>query len=444
MKNGIVRGWTKVFSFTLRQQLRQRGYRVATILTAVLLLAAIAGGMVLFDRLVVRDEPDESETGITRALIVDTMPGDMDWRFLDWMRGSPYSGVKTEQADTVDAALAAAGDTDIVLLLDAERGARVILPEGTVIDGDDAEGWSAWAGQWLPYVYAVKAGLDPSELSTIYTPVYSAVDTGDADAPGGLVGEILSMALPYLVVMLVYFFVLVYGQSVANSVIMEKTSKLMDTFLISVRPAGLMLGKLLAIALAGTLQMAVWAAGVAGGLLIGRALVLAANPGSQMGLIAFMDMLGSLGGMFSPAAVAMAALLLMSGFLLYCSLSAFGGALAGKPEDLSTTNVFFTAIIIISMLVIIYGSGSSGGMVSEASWLNYVPFTAVMIAPGRVLLGQLSPAAALVPLAIVLLCSLLITILAGKAYTLMAFWRGDPPKPHKIIAMLRAPRSKKA
>ncbi len=438
MKNGIVRGWTKVFSFTLRQQMRQKGYRLATILTAVILLVAIAGGMLLFDTLVVR-KTDEPGSRIERAVIVDNMPGEIDWNFLAWIGGT----TDTTHAGTLEEALAEAGPTGVVLLLE-ESGSRVLLPEESVIDWDDAENWAKEAGQWLPYAYAVKSGLDPAQLSEIYTPVFSGVDSGEEDAPGGLVGEVLQMVLPYLVVMLVYFFVLVYGQSVANSVILEKTSKLMDTFLISVKPAGLMLGKLLAIALAGIIQMLVWGAGVVGGLLLGRALVLAGNPTSQMGLIAFMDLLGSLGGMFTPAAVVMAVLLLISGFLLYCSLSAFGGAMAGKPEDLSTTNVFFTAFIVASLFAIIYGSGASGGMVSEAAWLNWVPFTAVMVAPGRVLLGQLSPLGAVGPLAVVLVVSLVFTILAGKVYTLMAFWRGDPPKPGKVLAMLRGSKANHA
>ena len=444
MKNGIVRGLTKVFSFTLSQQLRQRGYRVATILTAVLLFVTIAGGMLLFDRLVVRDTAEEPATRIERVVIVDKMAGDMDWTFLAWMQGSLYSGVESVQADSVEEALGQAGPLGVVLLLEEESGARVLLPDETAIDWDDASGYADWAGQWLPYVYSVKAGLDLNDLQSLYTPVYSTVETDEEGEEGGLVRQVLEIALPYVVVMLVYFFVLVYGQAVANNVILEKTSKLMDTFLISVKPAGLMLGKLLAIALAGMLQLTIWGAGVIGGLLIGRALVLAVNPSSQMGLIAFMDLLGSLGGMFSPAAICMALLLLVGGFLLYCSLSAFGGALAGKPEDLSTTNIFFTAIIVISMLVVIYGSGSSGGMVSKASWLNWVPFTAVMVTPGRVLLGQLSPLGALGPLAVILLTSLLIALVAGKAYTLMAFWRGDPPKPGKVLSMLRGSKAKNA
>ena len=44
--------------------------------------------------------------------------------------------------------------------------------------------------------------------------------------------EILNLLLPYLNCMLLYFLLLFYGQNVGGCIILEKTSKLMDTFLI--------------------------------------------------------------------------------------------------------------------------------------------------------------------------------------------------------------------
>ena len=95
---------------------------------------------------------------------------------------------------------------------------------------------------------------------------------------GGQTGEgetmgLLSMLLPFASLMLLYFLVLLYGQSTAANVILEKTSKLMDLFLVSVEPGAMVLGKVLATALAGLLQLAVWAAGLAGGFAIGGAVV---------------------------------------------------------------------------------------------------------------------------------------------------------------------------
>ena len=249
--------------------------------------------------------------------------------------------------------------------------------------------------------------------------------------------RLLGTFLPYLNVMVLYFLVLFYGQGVASSVVLEKQSKLMDTFLLSVRPEAMVLGKLLAGVLAGMLQVLAWIVGAVGGLLLGSELVRVLYPAAQMGFLQILRLLGSL-GLFAPGPSILALLLIVGGFLLYCSLAAVGGALAGKQADLGSTNSLFTMLLVASFLISILGKGSSSGqLISDASWMNYVPFTAVLTLPSRLVLGEASPLTGIVSLVIVLLFALAIAVLAGRLYTLLAFRKGDPPKIKDIPALLR-------
>lgn len=97
--------------------------------------------------------------------------------------------------------------------------------------------------------------------------------------------------------------------------------------------------------------------------------------------------MGGLKGLVSPGQAAVIALLLTAGFLMYCALSGLGGALASKPEDLSVTNYFFTLALVASFLICLF-SGDQAGQISQAGWLGVVPFTAVLVLPGRILAGQ--------------------------------------------------------
>lgn len=232
-----------------------------------------------------------------------------------------------------------------------------------------------------------RAELTPEQRALLTAPVEVTVtggQTGEGEAMG-----LLSMLLPFASLMLLYFLVLLYGQSTAASVILEKTSKLMDLFLVSVEPGAMVLGKVLATALAGLLQLAVWAAG-----------------------------------------------LLLAGFLLYCSLSAIGGSMAGKAEDLSSTNVLFSLVLVASFFCCMFAGGMDG-MTSSARWLDYVPFTAILVTPSRVLLGQTSLLGGLVSLALVVVCAGVLTALAGRVYRLMSLYKGNPPTPRRVLRMLR-------
>lgn len=276
------------------------------------------------------------------------------------------------------------------------------------------------------------AGLTPrqQELLTVHV---------DVSVTGGRTGEgqaadVLSMVLPFVSLMLLYFLVLLYGQGTAASVLLEKTSKLMDLFLVSVEPGAMVLGKVLATALAGLLQLAVWAAGLAGGFAIGGAVVR--QTGVTLPLLEVLKGVGRLTGLFSVPAMLEAAGLLLAGFLLYCSLSAIGGSMAGKAEDLSSTNVLFSLVLVASFFCCMFAGGMDG-MTSSARWLDYVPFTAILVTPSRVLLGQTSLLGGLVSLALVVVCAGVLTALAGRVYRLMSLYKGNPPTPRRVLRMLR-------
>ena len=275
-----------------------------------------------------------------------------------------------------------------------------------------------------------RAELTPEQRVLLTAPVEVTVtggQTGEGEAMG-----LLSMLLPFASLMLLYFLVLLYGQSTAASVILEKTSKLMDLFLVSVEPGAMVLGKVLATALAGLLQLAVWAAGLAGGFAIGGAVVR--QTGVTLPLLEVLKGVGRLTGLFSVPAMLEAAGL--AGFLLYCSLSAIGGSMAGKAEDLSSTNVLFSLVLVASFFCCMFAGGMDG-MTSSARWLDYVPFTAILVTPSRVLLGQTSLLGGLVSLALVVVCAGVLTALAGRVYRLMSLYKGNPPTPRRVLRMLR-------
>jgi ABC-type Na+ efflux pump permease subunit len=190
--------------------------------------------------------------------------------------------------------------------------------------------------------------------------------------------------------MVMYFLVLFYGQGVANSVVLEKTSKLMDFFLVTVEPTAMVLGKVLAMATAALLQLGAWLVSLTAGFAVGAMLCRSLAPDAQFGILTFFDSLTWLEGMFSLSAVLLSVGIMVGGFLLYCALAGVGGAMAGKAEDLSNTNVLFSLTLVASFLICLL-SGGGDGIISEAAWLGFVPFTAILVAPARLLLGQMSP-----------------------------------------------------
>ncbi len=68
----------------------------------------------------------------------------------------------------------------------------------------------------------------------------------------------LKMGMSYLFSMLIYFFVFMYGVQVMRGVIEEKTNRIVEVIISSVKPFQLMMGKILGIALVGITQFVLW------------------------------------------------------------------------------------------------------------------------------------------------------------------------------------------
>lgn len=251
----------------------------------------------------------------------------------------------------------------------------------------------------------------------------------------GIIKMLLSFVLPYITIMLLYFMILFYGQGIAQSLILEKTSKLVDQVLLTIHPTSMVLGKLLAICAAGLMQLLLWLVSLAIGF--GGGAFIAGRISPQMGedLAVIWNNVIRASGMFTPGGVILALLILFAGFILYGSLAALGGAMASKPEDLNNTNVIFTMCLVVSMMACMFGGllGSLDTGFDSSMWQLYVPFTAAMMSPSAVLLGQMSIGQGLLVLAIIIASVVLFCVIAGRIYRALLYYRGKPLSPIKVV-----------
>ena len=79
-------------------------------------------------------------------------------------------------------------------------------------------------------------------------------DTGQTTESSSEISSILG----YIMSILMYLFVFMYGSMIMQSVLNEKTNKIVEVIISSIKPFQLMLGKILAIAAVALTQMAVW------------------------------------------------------------------------------------------------------------------------------------------------------------------------------------------
>ncbi len=439
-----------IFSFTFIQHIKQKGYRNATVIIALLCLllpAAIMPAIEYFE------EDDGYASKIEKVYVVEkdkSSEGAADYEVLNGADPGQFTNVAYEMAENVEEAAKKAEEDgySIVLAVSVQEGGYqldVLLPDETKLNKKDANAYEMFLSGAFRYILIQKSNLEVAQIAELTMPIETVVrDSGvsaDDSDEYAAAKKVLATLLPYLNIMILYFMVLAYGQGTANAAIMEKTSKLMDLLLVSVKPGTMLLGKVFAMAASGVLQIFLWLAGLFGGVALGVRFTKMVNPNTDMALIQLVDSFGEFSGMFTVSGIILALLMMAAGLLLYCSLAAIGGAVAEKPEDLSSTNMLFVMALLVSFFTTMFAGGSGAEVPWDAvTWQVWVPFTSILVAPTKIALGAMSIPEAAVSLGIVILTAALITIAAGKIYKMMSLYKGNPPSPKKLIEMMRGQR----
>jgi ABC-2 type transport system permease protein len=144
----------------------------------------------------------------------------------------------------------------------------------------------------------------------------------------------------YAMMFLIYFTVVFYGMNVARSVVEEKTSRIFEVLLSTVRPQSLMAGKLLGVGAAGLTQMGIWFL-----LITGIVGVSARAAIAQGGLGAFG---------IHPQQIFFLLVYFLLGFFFYSAIAAAVGASVTSEQEIQQFSIVIVAPLTIGMVLISY------------------------------------------------------------------------------------------
>ncbi len=197
---------------------------------------------------------------------------------------------------------------------------------------------------------------------------------------------------------LLFMFIIIYGNMIMRSVIEEKTSRIIEIIISSVKPIKLLLGKIIGTSLAGVTQFVAWVilisiltsvVSVVFGIDPGAAQsqqqeMLTQASGSSSSL--FLEAYRAYEGLPLTNLVIMFLLFFVGGYLLYASLYAAIGAAVDNETD---TQQFMIPVIMPLILSIYVGFftviENPHGMVSQV--FSYIPFTSPVVMLMRIPFG---------------------------------------------------------
>ena len=336
--------WPIVARREFVERIRDRGFQVSTAVTLVLLIGIIVvtglfNRPTRFDLAVVGEGSDAIAHDVVAAATA-----------LDI--GVDVHSVSTEARArrAVDA-----GDADAALI-DGERIIVRAQPPAQLIGLIQAASLRLRSKQAL-----VSDGLTEAEVDRALQQVPLPVD---ALQPVNAKRR-EAAAVAFVGVLVLYGQLFAYGYWVASGVVEEKSSRVVEVLLATVRPSHLLRGKIFGIGLLGLAQL----------LLIGVVGFVAAKA------------VGTLD--FPSEAIATLGLVLawfVLGFFFYASLFAVAGSIVTRQEDLQTTMTPLTILIVASFFIGISATSSPDSTLAVVASL--LPFSSPLVMPTRIALGE--------------------------------------------------------
>lgn len=101
-------------------------------------------------------------------------------------------------------------------------------------------------------------GIDPQTLESVKTSIFISSIKVDGSGNEEKSSTEISMAIGMFSAILIYFFIFLFGAQVMRGVIEEKTSRIIEVIISSVKPFQLMMGKIIGIAFVGLTQFLLW------------------------------------------------------------------------------------------------------------------------------------------------------------------------------------------
>ncbi len=248
----------------------------------------------------------------------------------------------------------------------------------------------------------------------------------------GEVGKdsVSNFLLTYILCYFLFIFIMSYGQTVTRSVIEEKSQRITETIISSIRPIELMMGKLIGICLVGITQLVVIAGFLYIFTLYGDDILIKAGVEAPK----LLDIIRNLS--FTPVVFGYFILFFLFGYLIYGAIFAAIGAMVNTEDE---GQQFLTPVIMLNILsfFIMFAVAKNPDTV-PAMWLSLIPlFTPVVMFARIAAMDPVLPSAAIISIFTTGLSIYGLLWVVAKIYRVGILMYGKKPSLKEAIKWIR-------
>ncbi len=345
------------------------------IITAAIVLVVVVGGVFLISWLNSRDEdnPSLAVAGVDETAVTAVVG----------------EGIDVTSVDSRDAAVDAIKDDGKDAALVRDNDGFTLIADGTPDDALVAA--SQVAASAIAQNDALDAvGVDPGEFAAaLPDATVGTVDVSDEATDDTQPAVVTTM----LGTMVILTFIMTFAANVGGRVTEEKSSRVVEIILATIRPLDLLIGKVVAMLIVG---------------FVGTAVILGAALASMAatGMLADVDL--------DPATLGILMVSYILGMLFFSALYAAAGSLVSRAEEQGSTQMPVMLLFFAVMYPPIFGWSAMDSTVMEV--LAWVPPMSMGVAPMQYAAGNLSLLGLAASFLLLAVATLLVLMVVARIY----------------------------
>ncbi len=429
MKKSSITGWKDVFSFTLIQTLKSKAFIVSFVLFIVLSIAS----MPVLSMIMNKDTKVEDDINTIQKVYINDMVAWSNGGFLPTLSQDNLSHIKlealTEDYDTVVNRIEQEENTSVIVnimetestfQLDFIKASKGSVKESSVQILSQAllEAFNEYRINHL--------GISEDQLSMIQANVATSVTIADQNGNAVMIEDTSITNSQYWfvygILMVVLMVNVMASSQIASSVVSDKSSKVLEYLLTSVKPLAVILGKILAMLSVVLFQFA----GILVCVLISN--TVTSKIFTQNGENMISQFLPS--GIFDNVNIVNSILciaVVLLGMIFYATLAGLAGATVSRIEEASESLTLFTFVNLAGAYI---GMGAAGTLMASGTngfvtFALLFPLSSPFLLPGAMFVGKVSIGLSILSILLLVIFVILLFKFVAKVYETLILHNGN-------------------
>lgn len=441
MKKSNLTGWRGVFSFTLIQTLKSKSFIVSYIIMVTLAMIS----MPIINMITSGNSADSDTPNPIQKVYINnetTLPN-MDFTGLLEEKSLTHIAYEKmqESYDAVADRIQTQENDSIIMTVSDKDGmynlSFVKASEGPVGKGSLQQLGNALVEQF-DTLRINTLGITQEQLEMLNAPISSSVSMTDVNGAPVIKEDTSISEIEYFFVYGILFIILMVNMMgstlIATSIVTEKSTRVIEYLLITVKPLALMVGKVLAMLIAVLLQMGSMVA------LFFVSNIITTSFLSDTGESIMTQYLpDNIFANLNIINIIFCFIIMLLGLVFFAILASLAGATVSRLEEIQEGLTMFTIISIVGAYM---GIGAASALMGsgESAYVTFTllfPLSSPFILPGALLIGKANLLIVALATVLLILAIMLLFKFVAKVFETLILHNGNTIKPKEIIKIFK-------